>query len=182
MKPIALPSLAFCISLALPLLVASCSSLATSTSKNKNEDKNPTPMVSKLTPGQSIEVQFQSSGCFHYVKHHLKIVPQGDGYLVTGTSPLTSSPRQPKNERAKASKLHDIRLTQSDAVKLDRLFEFYRHVRAGGCTTSDTISLQVKSGTKTVSQATFKDETCDTYDRPELLTIPKLVSRMQTSP
>lgn len=178
MKPITVPPFAFCIALVAPLLVASCSSLPPPETK----DKEPTPMVSGLIPGQSLEVDYQSTGCFHHVAYHIKIIPQGDGYLVTGSSPASSSPHNKKNERPKDTPLHAIKLSQRDAIKLDRLIEFYRHVPTGGCTTSDTISLQLKTGTKTITRATFTDETCDTYDRPELLTIPTLVQRMKSKP
>lgn len=162
-----------CLALASLSLLPGCSSLV------KPKSQAPTPMVSRLEPGQSLELRYQSFGCFHSFDYDLSITPDGQAYRVTGTDRSASRTIQDTKVVHNKKLLIPVTLTQQDAVKLDRLFEFYRNITSGDCTTSDTIDVETKAGTRTISKESFKDDTCDTYDRPELLTLAALVRRMK---
>ena len=136
-------------------------------------------MLTSLPLGEALAAKYHSRGCGGGSSYELLMTMTGEGVRVTGTD-TSSHP----DERMKKIIEHDRRpllpvvLSAHDAIKLDRLFEFYRGERPSGCTTSESIVLTRLSGGKAVATESFTDSSCGTEGRPDILSLESLVSRM----
>jgi hypothetical protein len=136
-------------------------------------------LFSGLEPDQTVEVFYTSKGCFHSDSVELVFSPGPTGLMVAGfdTAPRVDMKRMVEvRERVT---LKPISITHQDAHRLDRLMEFYRGAKDGGCTTMDTIRVTKRAGKEVLSSESFEDASCATYDRKDLLIIPALVKRME---
>lgn len=165
---------AFCLALASLTLLASCC--------HYRPSQVPYPVVSRLAPGQKLDINFQSSSRYHYVVYDLTITPQRGGYRVTGVERSPSRTVTDTGVIFNRKPLLPVDLTHEDGVRLDRLLEYYRSGPRGGCKTVDATHVTLKSGSRTLYQEYFMDASCDPCDNlymPELLSIPALVYSMR---
>jgi hypothetical protein len=122
----------------------------------------------KLPDGDTIEVTFQSFGCFHQAAHALDFA-RGKEMTVDILSLVP-----PKRGKA----LGKITVSDRDLAGLDRLMKFYRSKQPGGCTTVDTIGVVQKHDGKVVAEEKYTDSTCATYDKKDLTLFSALISRL----
>lgn len=162
------------------LLLSSCSTTNTATEKVEQNSKTHDCMLSGLDRNQELAVRFESNGCFHHSLYDLHFTIEPESLKVTGfdLSPYYDTPSKKIIEHPQRP-LVPLVLSHRDIIKLDRLFEFYRTTHQQGCTTVDSISIEKRTGAKTVATESFTDGSCATYERSDLLTIPALVMRME---
>lgn len=118
-----------------------------------------------IPPGETIEVSFKSTGCFH--DESFVFIFQGGEVKVYR---MEAGWRKPMGTAT---------LSKSQLSGLDHLMNFYRERRPGGCTTSDRIVVGRKKGDDFISRESFKDDTCATYEMKELTTFTEIVSKLE---
>jgi hypothetical protein len=99
---------------------------------------------SKLKQGDTLIVRFHSSGCFHNETHELTFRQASDLSLSIVKMPGVN--------------LGTLTLSKSDIAGLDRLMEFYRSKRSGGCTSVDDITFSQQRDGKTLATEQFTDD------------------------
>lgn len=140
-----------------------------------------------LPAGGEIRITLMSTGCFHNSHHEFTFVRQGPEEQGRLQVSVISRERPWNEKRQEYEKLRNVplgtlSLTAEEETKLDALLNFYRHLRQGGCTTQDRLEVvQVTAGAKGKVRAVeaFKDDSCGTYDRKDLLTLTSLVARLE---
>ncbi|WP_050027788.1 hypothetical protein [Verrucomicrobium sp. BvORR034] len=165
----------FCLALASLALLSSCCC-------NYNPSQVPYPVVTRLAPGQKLDLNFQSSSRYHYLVYDLTITPRRGGYRVTGVERSPSRTVTDTKVIFNHKPLLPVDLTHEDGARLDRLFEYYRSISCGGCLTVDSTHVTIRSGSRTLYQEYFMDNSCDPCDNlymPELLSIPAIVYSMR---
>lgn len=136
--------------------------------------------VSALVPGESVLLDYESEGCFHSSHYELTFVPADGGLSVSGVD-LSDYYDWTAKKIVHGARipLSTIKLTHADAVRLDLLFEYYRAVKDGGCTTVDKGTITRKNGTVIKSAEHFLDASCGADESNDILTIYTLVTRMK---
>jgi hypothetical protein len=134
-----------------------------------------------LAAGQTIEVSYQSSGCWHSYHYEFVFRPAGRAVEVA----VTSVDRQPAKPgeiaQVKREAVGTATLNRTQVDGLDRLMNHYRtRARRGGCTTEDRVSLRLKSGRRTLSNASFVDSTCSVY-RGRITTLAEVVDLVRAA-
>ena len=118
----------------------------------------------RLPSDQNIQVSFSSHGCFHSTQYDFEF--RRNPALtakVTGRSPLGT-----------------VTLSDREAAGLDRLLAFYSQPHLGGCTTVDHISVTLRKGGQTLFTKSYRDATCDTYDRKDFTTFPSIANKLES--
>ena len=121
------------------------------------------PSIAGLAKGETFEVTFASSGCFHQSSDSFTITSHAIG--------LTGKGRKAKRPR--------LALKPSEIKKLDALLKFYAAGPANGCTTVDSITLKhVKAG-KILQTYQYTDASCSTHRKKNVLTFHAIMQRME---
>jgi hypothetical protein len=115
---------------------------------------------------QSVVIDFQSTGCFHFAHYQLRYEPAPTPRLVvTDRNPRSAA--SPGAERAgipSQEQVGVVELTREQVARLDNLLRFYRRqVGEGGCTTSDTISVVLYQNGHLLRREEFVDSTCQSH-------------------
>lgn len=139
-----------------------------------------------LPAGGEIRITLMSTGCFHSSHHEFAFVRQGPEKQGRLQVSVISQERPWNEKRQEFEKprnvpLGTLTLTAEEETKLDALLNFYRHLQQGGCTTQDRLEVvQVTAGAKGQVRRVeaFKDDSCSTYERKDLLTLTSLVARL----
>lgn len=118
-----------------------------------------------IPEGNTIEVMFESKGCFHHGRY--QFVFQGARAVVI------------KMEAKRNIPVGAVTLSKSELAGLDRLLIFYRERRPGLCTTSDTIALTQKTGGKVVKREFFQDDTCETDEMKRVTRFTDIVAKLE---
>jgi len=118
--------------------------------------------ISDLTPGESVEIRFESQGCFHFIDAKITITRTEH---FTATVERSTAP----HNYFEGLRLYDtwephptpIVLTTEDIAALDELLTFYRSLTEPGvCTTEDSISFLWRGPTLKPYIEPFVDATC----------------------
>lgn len=117
-----------------------------------------------LPKGDLLVIHYRSSGCFHTTQATLE--------YRSGPKPVV---------RVKGEGRKVIRPTREEIRRLDSLLNFYRGPRSSNCTTVDTVTFSQIHDGKTVATETFTDGSCSSYDRKDILQIPVLLARAESS-
>ena len=125
--------------------------------------------VGALRPGESIAVDFVSTGCFSSTHYNFEI--------GAGKKPLVSA-QTFKLGKPEPVELGKLTLSPADVAGLNRLFQMYRTLPQGGCTTVDTITLTQMRGDKEIAKERFVDRTCS-YERKDVLRFTELIQRLR---
>ncbi len=126
-----------------------------------------------LPVGDTIEVTFESSGCFHHVTYFWNFRRSDKGNVtarVRGESGNAEIEAKMRGEGVVSSK---------DLAGLDRLLEYYRAGRPGGCTTVNTITLVWSGGIGEIAREKYVDGTCGTYDNKKLVLFSNLLAKLR---
>lgn len=126
--------------------------------------------LTKMGAEETMHVTLSSSGCFHQSTHLFKFTSKKVSiYRVTIT-----------NKKKSESQIGQLVLTDDDLVRLDKLFAFYANGQEkDGCTTIDTISIQVlKQGTVTKAD-NYHDGSCSVDDQKGILSLGALLNRIR---
>jgi hypothetical protein len=133
---------------------------------------------STLRPGDSLEMTFHTSGCFHSATYELSFHRSEELEVH-----LVEVRRVWSEERKEISILRDdigdLILTKADIQGLDLLLRFYRSKPRGGCTTTDQIEISQRHDGRVEGAERFTDGSCSVYERRDLTLIPELVARVQ---
>jgi len=113
---------------------------------------------SELPRGNLLRIDVQTSGCFE----------QNANYFIFHSRPAPI---------LEIAGLPTQTLSETDVKGLDKLLEFYRHVKNGSCTSTDTISLEEYSGDTLVAKETYVDSTCKTLDDNKMFSLRTLIDR-----
>ncbi len=104
--------------------------------------------LADLKMKESLEIRFQSRGCFHSTQIRIKIL-RTSGYFVEISENIESDPIV-------------VTLSPDDIAQLDRLIAYYRSLeRPGTCTTKDTVTLLWQGPRIKAFIEPFVDATCD---------------------
>lgn len=134
-----------------------------------------TPITFATLPaGDSVQVTFTSSGCFHHKTYEFTFHKDA---TLTATVTQTEHGRGP-SQVGQPVALGTASLSDSEIAGLDRLFAFYRSKHPGGCTTVDTITAVQKSGDTVKASESFVDGSCATYDAKDLTSLPSIAARL----
>lgn len=180
-----MPAVPFHLILAALILAGCTSPLPPSADPSSGEGKvTPAPTFYGAGAGDSVVIDFESSGCFHHDYHHV-VVSHGSapGVMIareTGTRYRWRGSDPPNKAPVALRSAGSTILTPRDIERLNKLIAFYRSNRAEGCTTVDQIQITRKHGSQILAHEEFEDASCRThYDYKEPLTIPELVTRME---
>jgi hypothetical protein len=142
----------------------------------------PYPVVTRLAPGQKLDINFHSTSRLHYLVYDLTITPYGHGYRVTGMDRSPSRTVTERNVVHHRKPLLPVTLSYEDGLRLDRLFEYYRKVHHGGSMTVESTHVQITSGNQMLYREYFIDDSgdpCGVFYRPEILNLSTLVYSMR---
>lgn len=127
--------------------------------------------VAGLDESESIEIEFRSTGCFHFEQAHISI-RKADRFLAQ----LSADGKDD---------LLNVELSATDVAALDDLIAYYRALREPGmCTTEETILLTwSESGSESASEP-FVDATCraPVHGREVIQTLVNLVREHSERP
>jgi len=127
------------------------------------------PLISKLSDGESVTMIIITRGCFGGSKYALQFA---------GPSPVRVTVRGGDRPDAEdpLPLIGQVTLSNLDARKVDRTIAYYRSGPRGGCTTSSgiTAAWQLKSGTKSES---WVDGSCVVYGSEPILSLDSIVQR-----
>src|SRR3954470_14949659 len=102
------------------------------------------PSVSQLQPGDRLHVSYRSRGCFHDQSYEIDFERAGSLVARNGGQTVALSPEE--------------------ASGLDKLFQFYDSLSAGGCTTRDDISITHFRDGQKIASAHRVDDTCASHE------------------
>lgn len=105
------------------------------------------------TKQESALLDFKSSGCFHST--HFQFT-----YSSLPT-PRVLTVKVTDDSRTSSETLGIVTLTPAQLGRFNNLLNFYRHIKDGGCTTSDTVTFTIFRDGRKVHHETFQDSTCD---------------------
>lgn len=133
---------------------------------------------SSLPRTDTIEIRFNSSGCFHDYTYDYTF------QIGTTSSVSIASVKQTwslKNKRIEESRsaLGIVPLTATDLKGLDELLQFYRSEPAGGCTTVDRVTVSQLRNGKPIATEQFIDRTCCALDTNRFTTLPEIARRLK---
>src|SRR5689334_23958175 len=113
---------------------------------------------SDLPHDHVLKIEMLSTGCFG-----------GDANFFTfrnlGTSTIEISGKP------------TLTLNADDVKELDKLLEFYRHVKKGACTSVDTVTFEEYRGKTLIAKETYIDGTCSTMDTKDMISLWALIER-----
>ena len=133
---------------------------------------------SSLPEGDELEMNFATTGCFHFAEYDLKFRRTPKPTVSVVQIGYTWSDELKKMTATNRTTLGELTLSKADLKGLDNLLEFYRSPRRGGCTTHERFSIsQRHDGTLTATEH-FVDLSCS-YERKNLLRITELVLRFE---
>jgi hypothetical protein len=132
------------------------------------------PTFAQLKPGESVDVDFVSSGCFNIQRYELKFTRAND--LSVNVKSISHSTGKDGKAVLKTINLGNLKLAQTDINGLDSLIQFYRSKPKDGCTTVDTIILSHRRGGQLLAREKFKDGSCS-YQLPNVVRVTDLVAR-----
>ncbi len=133
--------------------------------------------VSGLKKGESIEVRFSSRGCFH---SGTELIVIADGFAKFSDLEMKWDEVRKESVEVSRKVVGEVKLDERDAVKLDKLFEFYAGEPGSGCTTVDAIKVRVFRNGECVRSVLYEDGSCGTYEMEGVLTFPALKRRLET--
>ena len=133
----------------------------------------------KLPAGDSIQVSFRSSGCFHQTAYEFDFQGGKDPAARVTAIEEKWDPKSRRQLPEGRKELGAVVLSDSDLAGLDRLLKFYRQPQPGGCTTIDHITVSQRRGGKVAATESFTDSTCATYDRKDLTLFTALARRLE---
>lgn len=126
-----------------------------------------------LQAGQTIEVDFRSSGCFR--SEHLSFRFRNENGLRVEVSNFKFDT---KTREEVLEPLGSLRLNKNDAIALDGLLKFYRTKPEGHCTSVDSGAIRLMQGGKEISSESFRDATCSASNS-EMLKLSDLANRLK---
>src|SRR5687768_1237567 len=94
--------------------------------------------VDRLSKGQEIEIEIESSGCFHHTKSHIKVSGGTKRYLTFYQS-LEGKRFSPSENKEPTDLFYDGPLTKEMERQIGLTLDYYREVsnKNGGCTTQE---------------------------------------------
>ena len=123
--------------------------------------------VSGLKADETLEVSYESQGCFHNSALQISITA-GEVKMV---EIIRKSDAEKKESKAVSTvELGKITLDAGSIAGLDRLLKFYADVPNSYCTTVDKITVEKKKGNETVRRAAYTDASCATYEMKGVVT------------
>ncbi len=123
--------------------------------------------VSGLKADETLEVSYESEGCFHNSALQISITA-GEVKMV---EIIRQSDADKKVSKAVSTiELGKITLDAESIAGLDRLLNFYADMPNNYCTTVDKITVEKKKGNGTVRRATYTDASCATYEMKGVVT------------
>jgi hypothetical protein len=135
---------------------------------------------SKLKQGDTLIVRFHSSGCFHDETYDLifRRTPE----LAVSIVHLPCEAIRPAliDPQTNRVDLGTLTLSKSDIAGLDKLMDFYRSNREGGCTTLVKIAFTQQRDGKTVATEQVTDDSCQTYQMKRVTSFTKLIDRLSS--
>jgi hypothetical protein len=111
-----------------------------------------------LEKNESIQVQFNSRGCFHHTAFLLLVEKDPSGFNRLATY------------NQSGERLDPIALDRVDLKYLNLLMEWYRHNHGGSCTTVDTITVSKHREGLKIAEEHFTDESCELGSRIDMPT------------
>ena len=131
--------------------------------------------VSHLQRGDTLRIEYASSGCFSSTRAEVVILgsdPSRARVVRWSSGPVRAeSPAEPERRT--------VSLTREDRQGLDNLLAFYRSSRSNGCTTVDHIKLTLSHKGRKARSESFVDGSCRVHDEPGLVTLDEVV-RLRT--
>ena len=129
-----------------------------------------------LSAGDTIYVTFRSSGCFGESDYEFTFHAKAFTVKVTQFWAHLVGPEKRLQQEKRVS-LGTGSLYDAEIAGLDRLFMFYRLKQSGRCTTVNVISATQKRGDALIASESFTDESCGTYDQPNLTLLPSIAPK-----
>ena len=135
--------------------------------------------ISSMAPGETMEVEFSSHGCFHQ-SHYKLAFTRSDG-RVTVTGVEIPPMRSPKPSGETGTPLEPKNLTNHEIVGIDRLLAYYRKPSdpSSFSTTTDMIKITNRRKSGIVGSESYTDRSGGIHDQWGVLTIQDLVAKMQ---
>ena len=130
----------------------------------------------ELAAGDTIYVTFRSSGCFGESAYEFTFEANSFTVKVTDFEHHWIESEKRVQDVTRISQGTGT-LSAAEIAGLDRLFMFYRFKQPGGCTTVNVISATQKRGDTVLASESFTDESCATYDMPNLMLLPSIAAK-----
>ena len=103
------------------------------------------PLPRELAPGDRVQVQFHTQGCYHDYRYQFDLEHRGT--LV-----------------ARSSAGRAVALSPAQAAGLDRLIRFYRERHEGFCSTHEEVTLTYFRRGRKITKERYSDGTCQSDD------------------
>lgn len=130
------------------------------------------PSFGDLRTGETIEVDFRSSGCFN--SEHLTLVFRKEKGLEAEVSKVVFDKETNEDKSVPQGR---VALSKSETEGLDRLIKFYRNLEEGHCTTAESVQVTYRNGDEEVAKESFVDRTCS-YNAKELTRFTELRDKL----
>ena len=119
-----------------------------------------------LAPGDVVQVDFKSQGCFHEYSFRLVFESVEGEPVVTGQYLFSNGRAMPSIPLS--------RLAQPHLIALDRLMSLYRAPSQAFCTNRDSIRISISKESRFVREEQYADTGCVWLDQSGILSFPRL--------
>ncbi|MEP4808350.1 MAG: hypothetical protein ABJ118_07165 [Luteolibacter sp.] len=117
--------------------------------------------VSDLKEGESLEIHYESRGCFHFSITDIVI---SGGVAKFFDIRMEWDAEKKEHVEIARNPAGQMALDKADAAALDKLLKFYADEPDGGCTTIDEITVRLRVGEEVKREADYTDASCAASD------------------
>lgn len=122
---------------------------------SQTSGKTRIPTFADFRTGETIEVDFRSSGCFN--SEHLIFVFRRGTDLQVEVSKVVFDKETNDDKVVSQGR---VALSKSETEGLDGLIKFYRNLEEGYCTTAEFVQVTYRKGEEEIAKENFVDRTC----------------------
>ncbi|MGJ8643017.1 MAG: hypothetical protein ACSHX9_06385 [Luteolibacter sp.] len=131
--------------------------------------------VSGLKEGETLEIHYESLGCFH---NSITVVVISRGVVKFSDVHMEFNKEKKEFIEIARNPVGQLALGEADATGLDTLLEFYAGEPDGGCTTVDEITVRLLVDGEVKREADYTDGSCSADEVEGAITISALRQKL----